>query len=284
MYASLRRTNPLRISSPIIPIDSPTTSSTVSDEGEVPSGLGVNGVASPDEANAIASSPDEAARDENNEHHHHGEEEEVDLSMCCYFWNIRESALLFNGITMFMSIFIPVLGVFGIISVVEFSAYTENLLHIDQDAMDQLYHLEHESWLFQLVIGSIVSTLTLVPTYGVYRMHMSMIAFGMVLLVGSTLVRCAVGWMQLEKANQEIICPVSTKACQYNSFRQPYVMCVASAVVVAIFLYPHAYLVWAIYTKRSLQAPHIRRVTNTLLTFVFSMVFCAGAYSFSFQD
>jgi len=245
--------------------DPTATSNTVLDDGEGPA--------------LVIESPEETARDD--DEHAANNNGELD-PICCCCWNMREAALLCNGVTVFVSIFLPVLGVSGVISVVGFHAVMESLLHMNQEEMDRLYKLEHQAWIIQLVIGCLVAIATLVPTYGVYLMHRGMIAFGIVLLVCSALTRYCVGWIYLEKANREIICQVSTEACQYNSFRQPYGVYVISTVVVAIFIYLHAYLLWGIRAKRSFPSPRPRGVMMSLAVFVFLTVILAGAYAAAF--
>jgi len=150
--------------------DPTATSNAVLDDGEGPA--------------LVIESPDETARDDH-EHaaHNNGE---LDPTCCCC-WNMREAALLCNGVTVFVSILLPVLGVSGEISVVGFHAVTESLQHMNQEEMDRLHKLEHQAWMIQLMIGCLVAIATLVSTCGVCRMHRGVIAFGTVLLVCSAL-------------------------------------------------------------------------------------------------
>lgn len=192
---------------------------------------------------------------------------------CCCCGPFKDAVYAASITTIIMQLMIPILGLSGTIDVLYTMGLLENLSHVTYNGMEQLEILEHEAWIFFVILGALVAILTLIPMYGTYKKHIGMIGFGIGLLLTTAISQYAAAALYIKKAN-EIVCQDGNSAClsnqlfsqaecqgsknlacRYNQFRQPIVVYITSGLCVLVFAYGHAQLIQEIRQEQQQNAP-----------------------------
>ena len=136
---------------------------------------------------------------------------------CCCCGPFKDAVYAASITTIIMQLMIPILGLSGTIDVLYTMGLLENLSHVTYNGMEQLEILEHEAWIFFVILGALVAILTLIPMYGTYKKHLGMIGFGIGLLLTTAISQYAAAALYIKKAN-EIVCQDGNSACLSNLF------------------------------------------------------------------
>ena len=169
---------------------------------------------------------------------------------CCLCYGPFQNAVYFASYVMiFLSILIPLVGIVGL-SIVSLSNGMDKLMSVDSDTKDALKDLEQEAWLVYGLVGLIAAILTSVPIYGARHQHSGMVAFGIVLLLGTAIVQYLLGALYYIPEANRMICASGDQACSQNTFRQPIGVYCLSSFVLGVFVYAHIRLIWDIRASR----------------------------------
>lgn len=150
--------------------------------------------------------------------------------------------------------------------------YLENLMHVTTKGMEQLEALEHEAWVFFMILGTLIAVLTCIPIYGTYKKHIGMLGFGIGLLLTTAITQYVAAALYIKKANEivcqdgiyacllsnqfsQAVCQGRNLACRSNQFRQPIGVYITSCFCVAVFAYGHARLIQEIRQKQQQNTP-----------------------------
>jgi len=156
---------------------------------------------------------------------------------CCGFCcDFRRATIMVNSIIISLSAF-SVASLLTRPDTEEIIQEYQEIAIDDDQVLEELASIADTTFVAGAVLAGVLLVFTAVPLYGAYVFNAGMVAFGVVLLVASFIAETLLTYIYIEKAD-DVVEP--TGAYEFN---QPIFIYTLSAIVQALFIYPHVGLI-----------------------------------------
>ena len=156
---------------------------------------------------------------------------------CCGFCcDFRRATIIVNSVIIGLSTF-SLVSLFNRPDAAEIMRGYEDIDVDDDVVLNDLAEIADDSFLASAILGGVLVVFTAVPLYGAYMFDARMVSFGVVLLVATLVTEILVAYFYIEKADKVV------EPTELYEFNQPIVIYTLTAIIQALFIYPHVGLI-----------------------------------------